>query len=115
VAAAADVHGARPGPPPALQPGIRWVEAWVTFRFIERHHRIHHVHMGRNFNVVLPLPDAVMGTLMLRDPLPRRLTAPGAKRVARRHSRHGRELRGTGAPSGERPTAFDSTPSPGAE
>jgi hypothetical protein len=32
------------------------------FRFIARHHFMHHQRMGKNYNVVIPLADFVMGT-----------------------------------------------------
>jgi hypothetical protein len=75
------------------KPSIAWIERSAPFKFIERHHRLHHVHMGKNFNVVFPLADLVLGTLILRDPLPAQQTGPGAKRVARRHSSYGKRLR----------------------
>jgi hypothetical protein len=75
------------------KPSIRWIESSSPFRFLERHHRLHHVHMGRNFNVVLPLADLTLGTLMMRDTRPAQPTGPGARRIARRHSRFGRNLR----------------------
>ncbi len=75
------------------KPSIGWIERSAPFRFLERHHRLHHAHMGRNFNVVFPLADALLGTLMLRDPLPKRVTEPSARRIARRHSRWGKQLR----------------------
>lgn len=78
------------------KPRIAWIERSRAFRFIERHHRIHHSHMGRNFNVVLPLADLCLGTLMLRDPLPPRATEPAARKTSRRHSRYGRRLREQG-------------------
>jgi hypothetical protein len=49
--------------------------------------------MGKNFNVVLPLADVTLGTLLLRDPAPRRATSLAAREIARRHSRFGRRLR----------------------
>ena len=75
------------------RPAIGWIERSRPFRFIERHHRLHHVHMGKNFNVVLPLADLSLGTLILRDTAPPRTTSPSAREVARRHSRFGRKLR----------------------
>lgn len=75
------------------KPTFPWIENSVFFRFIKHHHRLHHVHMGKNFNVVLPLADALLGTLMIRDPHPPRPTGPEAKRVARRHSLYGRKMR----------------------
>jgi hypothetical protein len=75
------------------KPSIPWIERSAPFRFIEHHHRLHHVHMGTNFNVVLPLADLWFGTLLLRDPLPPQRTTEAAKRVARQHSAWGRKLR----------------------
>jgi sterol desaturase/sphingolipid hydroxylase (fatty acid hydroxylase superfamily) len=75
------------------KPSVAWIEHSAPFRFIERHHRLHHAHMGKNFNVVLPFADLILGTLMLRDPLPAQATGPGAKKIARRHSKFGRKLR----------------------
>jgi len=74
------------------KPSIAWIERSRVFRFLEKHHRIHHAHMGRNFNVVLPLADLFLGTLMLRDPLAPRRTEPAARQIARRHSRFGKKL-----------------------
>src|SRR5204862_1162048 len=75
------------------RPMIGWIERSRPFRFIEHHHRLHHVHMGKNFNVVLPLADLTLGTLVLRDPSPPRTTSPSAREVARRHSKFGRKMR----------------------
>ncbi len=75
------------------KPRIGWIVRSAPFRLLERHHRIHHAHMGRNFTVVLPLAALAFGTLMVRDPLPARATGPEARRVARRHSRFGQRLR----------------------
>lgn len=78
------------------KPTIRGIEQSAFFKFLERHHRMHHAHMGRNFNVVFPLADAMFGTLMLRDPLAPRRTEPNARRIARRHSEYGKKLRAQG-------------------
>jgi len=43
--------------------------------------------------VVLPLADLLLGTLVLNDPQPARITEPAAKTVARRHSLWGKRLR----------------------
>jgi hypothetical protein len=83
------------------RPKIAWIERSRAFRFIEQHHRIHHAHMGKNFNVVLPLADLVLGTLLLSDPAPKQVTTPAAREIARRHSRFGRRLRAQGAPEAE--------------
>jgi hypothetical protein len=44
-------------------PRGRRVERWFLVRWLKEHHRVHHQHQNRNFNVVLPLADAVLGTL----------------------------------------------------
>lgn len=41
----------------------RIVEAQPWFAFLDRHHYIHHVDLGANLNFLLPLADAVFGTL----------------------------------------------------
>ena len=75
------------------KPSIAWIERTRMFRFLEQHHRLHHIYMGKNFNVVLPLADWCLGTLVLADPHPPRPTEPAARQVARRHSQWGRRLR----------------------
>ena len=87
------------------RPSIGWIERSRSFRFLERHHRLHHVHMGKNFNVVLPLADFSLGTLILRDADPPRTTSPAAREVARRHSRFGRKLREEAREDSESPVA----------
>jgi hypothetical protein len=44
----------------------RLEQAWV-FRRLNGHHLLHHRYMHKNFNVVLPLADMLLGTLMLRS------------------------------------------------
>lgn len=73
------------------KPTIGFIERSRYFRFIERHHRIHHVRMDRNLNVLLPLADLVLGTLVLEAASPV-VTPDGARRLARRHSEFGRRL-----------------------
>lgn len=75
------------------KPSIGWIERSRLFRAMDRHHRLHHAHMGTNFNVVLPLADLLFGTLILEDPSPGQVTGPGARKVARRHSKYGQRLR----------------------
>ncbi|MDQ7089261.1 MAG: hypothetical protein Q9M50_01240 [Methylococcales bacterium] len=36
---------------------------WKIYRFLARHHFIHHQDMGKNFNVVFPLTDTLFGTV----------------------------------------------------
>ncbi len=76
------------------KPSMPWIERAGFFKFLKNHHRLHHVYMGKNFNVVFPLADVLLGTLVLADPLPAKVTEPAARTVARRHSRWGRRLRG---------------------
>lgn len=73
------------------KPRFPWIERSRPFRFLERHHRIHHVHMNRNLNVLLPLADLVLGTLVTEMPAPM-ATPESARRIARKHSRYGRAL-----------------------
>jgi hypothetical protein len=75
------------------KPSIAWLEGSKPFLFLKKHHRIHHVHMDKNLNVLLPLADLVLGSLVLEAPVPS-TTPPGARALARRHSRFGRQLRG---------------------
>jgi sterol desaturase/sphingolipid hydroxylase (fatty acid hydroxylase superfamily) len=74
------------------RPTFGWVERSRPFQFIKRHHKIHHVHMNRNLNVLLPLADLVLGTLVLTAP-ESTPTSASARQVARRHSRYGRRVR----------------------
>ena len=75
------------------KPSVPWIERRGFFQFIKTHHRLHHVYMGKNFNVVFPLADWMLGTLVLTDPLPAKVTEPAARQVARRHSHWGKKLR----------------------
>ncbi len=45
-------------------PRERWIEKTAAFRFLDRHHRLHHLFQYRNFNVVLPVADFLLGTLI---------------------------------------------------
>ncbi len=47
-------------------PKARRVEKPWLFRKLNGHHLLHHRYMHKNFNVVLPLADLCLGTLMLR-------------------------------------------------
>jgi len=47
-------------------PKARKVEkSWIFYR-LNGHHLLHHRYMHKNFNVVLPLADFCLGTLMPR-------------------------------------------------
>ena len=47
-------------------PKARRIEKPWWFRKLNGHHLLHHRYMHKNFNVVLPLADFLLGTLMLR-------------------------------------------------
>ena len=48
-------------------PKARRVEKPWWFRRLNGHHLLHHRYMHKNFNVVLPLADLCLGTLMIRS------------------------------------------------
>ncbi len=48
-------------------PRRRNVERSGIFFRLNGHHLLHHRYMGKNFNVVLPLADLCLGTLLLRS------------------------------------------------
>ncbi len=48
-------------------PKKRSVERSGIFFRLNGHHLLHHRYMGKNFNVVLPLADLCLGTLLLRS------------------------------------------------
>jgi hypothetical protein len=75
------------------KPMLPSLENSRPFQFLKRHHRIHHVHMDRNLNVLLPFADLVLGTLVTEMPEPTP-TPEAARRLARRHSRYGRRFDG---------------------
>ncbi|MCU0771037.1 MAG: sterol desaturase family protein [Verrucomicrobia bacterium] len=47
-------------------PKWRRIERSWLFRRLNGHHLLHHRYMKKNFNVVLPLADLVLGTLLVR-------------------------------------------------
>lgn len=50
-------------------PRKRTVERAGVFFRLNGHHLLHHRYMRKNFNVVLPLADLFLGTLLLRSPI----------------------------------------------
>src|SRR5262245_57972513 len=44
------------------KPQQRMFSRWPVYKFLARHHCLHHRHMDKNFNVVFPLADYVLGT-----------------------------------------------------
>lgn len=65
-------------------PSIPWIERTRYFQFLKRHHKIHHIKMNRNLNVLLPLADLFLGTLVTKMPeiTP---TPANARAIARKH------------------------------
>ncbi len=50
-------------------PHERWLEETRVFRFLKAHHYLHHRFAFRNLNVVMPLADWLLGTLVLPSAL----------------------------------------------
>lgn len=48
-------------------PKVRRIEKPWWFQRLNGHHLLHHRYMHKNFNVVLPLADWILGTLMIRS------------------------------------------------
>ena len=44
------------------KPEQRIFSSWPIYRFLARYHCLHHRHTNRNFNVVFPLADYLLGT-----------------------------------------------------
>jgi len=70
-------------------PNQRPFEKWGVYRWIREHHRLHHVHMMKNLNVILPLADLTLGTfkretrraeLPAETPSPARTSRSASKR-----------------------------------
>jgi len=74
------------------KPTLPAIERSRPFKYLERHHRIHHIYMDRNLNVLLPLADLCLGTLVTEMPSPSP-TPETARKLARRHSRYGQRMR----------------------
>jgi hypothetical protein len=51
-------------------PKRRRLERSWFFRRLNGHHLLHHRYMHKNFNVVLPVADLCLGTLLLRSKIP---------------------------------------------
>ncbi len=49
-------------------PGPRWFQGTRLFKWVDRHHRLHHLEPMRNLNVVLPIADYLLGTRLARAP-----------------------------------------------
>jgi hypothetical protein len=44
------------------KPEHKYFENWPVYQFLARYHLLHHRHPNKNFNVVFPLADYVLGT-----------------------------------------------------
>jgi hemerythrin-like domain-containing protein len=44
------------------KPEQRVFSTWPVYKFLARYHCLHHRHLDKNFNVVFPLADYVLGT-----------------------------------------------------
>ena len=71
-------------------PNQRPFEKWGVYRFIREHHRLHHVHMMKNLNVILPLADLTLGTFKRET---RRADVPATPRAGRTRPRPARPAR----------------------
>src|SRR6266513_1554612 len=69
------------------KPTLPLIEHSAYFRFIKRHHRIHHALMARNLNVFIPAADWLLRTLVTETSGIPAHTPEGARKLARRHSR----------------------------
>ncbi len=68
------------------KPTKRIFEAGWVFRKINGHHLLHHRYPNRNLNVVLPLADTILGTLLLRSPVKfAQATGPSVPDVQPKH------------------------------
>jgi hypothetical protein len=49
------------------KPEHRAFSAWPIYKFLARYHCLHHRHRDKNFNVVFPLADYMLGTSVRAD------------------------------------------------
>ena len=70
-------------------PRRRNVERSGIFFRLNGHHLLHHRYMQKNFNVVFPLADACLGTLLLRSKVHfKQAEGPSVPHVQPKHPRH---------------------------
>ncbi|MCC6547588.1 hypothetical protein IT570_10520 [Candidatus Sumerlaeota bacterium] len=69
-------------------PADRSFERTKFFQFINNHHRLHHIHYKKNLNVVIPIADFCLGTMVkLDDPeLFNKLEAVRRRRAERKEA-----------------------------
>lgn len=49
------------------KPENRFFSQWAIYRFMARHHFLHHRHPDKNFNVAFPIGDWIFGTVARAD------------------------------------------------
>ena len=52
-------------------PRNRAIERMKLYKFLNEHHRIHHKYVNKNLNVLIPLADMVMKTLVVKKRAPK--------------------------------------------
>jgi hypothetical protein len=67
-------------------PGYSSLERFRWFRFLDRHHYLHHVDNRSNTNFLLPLADLLMGTLRLELTSEERRAWPSWEEARARHA-----------------------------
>ena len=87
------------------KPTFPFIEHSGFFKFIKRHHAIHHVYMDKNLNVLLPIADFCLGSLVLdAAACDADAHGRGALVTARKFSRFGQRLEhDTPSPSARKP------------
>ena len=67
-------------------PRDRWLERTWLFRWLDAHHHLHHQYAFKNLNVVLPLADWLLGSL-IPVPVENRLSATRKEQTLSRRVR----------------------------
>jgi sterol desaturase/sphingolipid hydroxylase (fatty acid hydroxylase superfamily) len=49
------------------KPEKRFFAEWRIYKFMARHHFLHHRHPDKNFNVAFPIGDWIFGTVARAD------------------------------------------------
>ncbi len=74
-------------------PRDHFVERFKWFHFLRQHHKLHHQHPQKNFCVLLPLADAVCGTMVTDQSLERRRIEREAEIAAGKLQRAGKNIK----------------------
>lgn len=83
-------------------PRRQFVERFRWFQFLRTHHQLHHRYYQKNFCVLFPLADWMLGTLVTEESLARRRTE---REAAIASGQTARERRPRRKPAGERKAA----------